>query len=40
MTEDLLYLFFLSWPLTDGFNPPYVEALTASAYVLFSNICK
>ena len=35
MTEDLFYIFFLLWNLTDGFNPPYVESIIASAYIRF-----
>ena len=33
MTEDLLYVFFVLWALTDGFKPLYVKAVIASAYI-------
>ena len=30
--EDLFFVFFMLWFLTDGFNPFYLKTAVASAY--------
>lgn len=35
VTEDLLYIIFMLWNLTDGFNLPFVNEIITSAYTRF-----